>query len=338
MAAQIQLPPTKKARTDPKAFLTANGNGNAESYLKHLFVHGFASDTNNSQDGVTNQFYTLRLEHREGGPLAKHRGEERILLFRSDQRASIAKIIYSSEIPSTQHHDKDALTSSPPAAHAKIHVLDVKSQYRGRDLGGLLFSEVIDSLRTRYCMDDDDDCDCDTKKGTVCKSTKQIYDVECKLDAEEDIGRYGKLVAFYEQLGCRLISTRVQYVNNNDSETYRKIPMQIDIHPSKAKANSQSKQERARTRRQRFSHLADQKNSFLPVQLIGHMGRGRLSVHSHNDYQDLMKLDWLISESGLGIQFCSTKGHLLMASKGGTVSVFSPGEQDDDSDLDIDTK
>ena len=127
-------------------------------------------------------------------------------------------------------------------------------------------------------------------------------------------------------------------MNNNDSETYRKIPMQIDIHPSKAKANSQSKQERARARRQRFSHLADQKNSFLPVQLIGHMGRGRLSVHSHNDCQDLMKLDWLISESGLGIQFCSTKGHLLMASKCGTVSVFSPREQDDDSDLDIDTK
>ena len=96
--AATQSPPTKKARTDSKAFLTANGNGNAEAYLKHLFVHGFAasasaSDTNNSQDGVTNQFYTLRLEHREGGPLAKYRNEERILLFRSDQRACCGKII-----------------------------------------------------------------------------------------------------------------------------------------------------------------------------------------------------------------------------------------------------
>ena len=144
------------------------------------------------------------------------------------------------------------------------------------------------------------------------------------------------MLRFPEHLGCRVKPTkRVQYVNNNDSETYRKIPMQIDLHAPKVN-NSPSKQERARARRRRFSHLIDHKGSFLPVQLVGI--QGKLSVRSH-DCQEVMKLDWLITETPQGIQFCSTKGHLLLASPNGNVTVFCPGDQDDDniSDLDIDT-
>ncbi|KAL7542291.1 hypothetical protein ACHAXR_013392 [Thalassiosira sp. AJA248-18] len=379
-SSDAEPPPAKKVKTLEKSwklFLTENLGPEGKVFgLQDLFAHGFdLPDASRTATGVTtvataaaaarltanrqaNKFYTLRLEHRQGGPMAQHRGEERILLFRSDRPGAIAKIIYSSELP---EGSESSLKQPPPlqqgaslhnvhvysTAHAKIHVLDVKSQYRGRDLGGLLFTEAKRSLTSKYCSndDDDDDNDEDVKlvggdstsgpvKSNVYKQ-KQLYDVECKLDAEEDVTRHGKLVSFYEHLGCRVKSSkRVQYVNNNDSETYRKIPMQIDLHPPKA--NSPSKRERARIRRRRFSHLASPMGSFLPVQLVGAFGK--LSVRSHGS-QELMKLDWLVTETPEGIQFCTTHGHLLLATPSGTVSVLSPGDQDndDDSDLDIDT-
>ena len=175
------------------------------------------------------------MEHRrEGGTLAKYRGEERILLFRSDRAGAIAKIIYSSELPEAVEVptiDNTSLsTSLYSTAHAKIHVLDVKSQYRGRDLGGLLFNQAIASLKERYCNDDvdyNDDIGIETqhtnlngpfKSNQECNQHqhRQMYDLECSLDAEEDISRHGKLVSFYENLGCRVTSKRVQYINNND--------------------------------------------------------------------------------------------------------------------------
>lgn len=290
------------------------------------------------------------MEHRrEGGALAKYRGEERILLFRSDRAGAIAKIIYSSELPEAVEVptiDNTSLsTSLYSTAHAKIHVLDVKSQYRGRDLGGLLFNQAIASLKERYCNDDvdyNDDIGIETqhtnlngpfKSNQECNQHqhRQMYDLECSLDAEEDILRHGKLVSFYENLGCRVTSKRVRYMNNNDHETYRKVPMQINLHPP-TKEESPRKQERSRVRRRRFTHLNDDKKCFLPVQLIG--THGRVSVNSNSD---VMKLHWLISESDRGIQFVSTLGHLLLASPNGTVSVFCPGDQDDEiSDLDDD--
>lgn len=72
------------------------------------------------RSGGNNAFFTLRLEHREGGVMARHDGEERILLFRSDRPGAIAKIIYSSTPP------PDAADEERRTAEAKIHVLDVK--------------------------------------------------------------------------------------------------------------------------------------------------------------------------------------------------------------------
>jgi len=367
-----ESPPTKKARTlekSWKSFLTKNLGPEGKAFgLQDLFACGFDSTAGDShQAAITvaaakcnankqaNRFYTLRLEHRRGGPLAQHRDEERILLFRSDRPGAIAKIIYSSELP----EEGKSLKPTPPlrpggaagvhseaksreadsysTAHAKIHVLDVKSQFRGRDLGGFLFSEAITSLKSKYC--NYDDCDGFVKEGSGdataasmksdgCKQ-KQVYGVECMLDAEEDVTRHGKLVSFYEHLGCRVKSSkRVQYINNNDSETYRKVPMQIDLHPPKHL-------ERARLRRRKFSHLLSSKCSFLPVQLVGSMGK--LSVQCHGR-RDVLKLDWLVTETPEGIQFRTTHGHLLLATPSGTVSILSPGDQDneDDSDLDVD--
>ena len=154
-----------------------------------------------------------------------------------------------------------------------------------------------------------------------------------QLDAKEDISCHGKLVQFYEHLGGRVKSSnKMQYFNDNDSETYRKVPMQIDLHP--ARADSPSKQERARLRCKTFSHLLSSKGSFLPVQLV--CSFGKLSVRPFASREEL-KFDWLITESAEGIQLTTTLGHILLATPDGTVSVLSPDQLDEDiSDLEID--
>eukprot|EP00804_Cyclotella_cryptica_P004833 CCRYP_004917-RA/>CCRYP_004917-RA protein AED:0.13 eAED:0.13 QI:242/0.5/0.33/1/0.5/0.66/3/0/740 len=304
-----------------------------------------------ASNGQGNPCYTFRMERRQGGPMSQFRGEERILLFRSDKAGAVAKIIYSSEAPDEDVTRESFASSSdaipllqeegtpslqPPSltAHAKIHVLDVKSQYRGRDLGGLLFSEAITALKSTYCDDDDESDDAGKDQvESLQRRKKRIYDVKCSLDAEEDVTRHGKLVKFYEQLGCRVKpSGKVQYVNNNDHETYRKVPMQIDLHPSRV--DSPSKQERSRLRRKKLSQLVSSKGSFLPVQLVG--SSGKLLVRSHGKCREL-KLDWLLYECPAGIQFISTHGHILVAKPNGDVSVLSLEDQDNDfSELDID--
>lgn len=350
--------PAKRARTEEnswKLFSTENVRPSGRIFgLQDLFAHGF--DTTHvggsrtlttdaaarcTTDRRANTFHTLRLEHRQGGPMAQHQGEERILLFRSDARAAIAKIIFSSVFPEQQEGAVASDYGAYATVHAKIHVLDVKSQYRGRDLGGLLFSQAISSLKAKYCCNGVDCCDDDEllesgseitsrpSKNDGCKRKQPCnYNVVCILDAEEDATRHGKLVSFYEHLGCRVRpSKRVQYVNNNDSETYRKVPMQIDFHPPKVSSSS---------RQRKFSHLVSSTGSFLPVQLVGSLGK--LAVCSASNQN--MKLDWLVTETSEGIQFRSTHGHFLFSTSSGTVSVIYPLGQDkeDSSELDNDTK
>ncbi|KAL3762887.1 hypothetical protein ACHAWU_001034 [Discostella pseudostelligera] len=384
LSAQSEISPlSKRARRNTKSwkeFVVQNVNHDGKLFgLRDMFGHGFsdsdalklnncrgsqssaaaassslattrcigtttANDNNIDQRAATNKFYTLRMEHRQGGPLAKHRGEERILLFRSDRAGIIAKIIFSSEPPentSKSVHSKtsvdvgdssvddDAPNPHFGTAYAKIHVLEVKSQYRGRDLGGLLFSEALSSLKSRYCNDDDwgdnpDYAEVGPVKSNGCKR-KDLYNVECMLDAEEDVTRYGKLESFYQQLGCFVkCPKRIQYVNNNDTGTYRKIPMQINLRPS-TKSVSSLHQERTRLRRQRFFHLTSYKRSFLPVQLVGSLGK--LTVRSHAG-AEVLKMDWLATETSEGIQFCSTHGHVLLATPNGSVCALTPKDQD----------
>ena len=173
------------------------------------------------------------------------------------------------------NHDTD--TADPDTDHtcatvgsAKIHVLDVKAEYRGKDLGGLLFTEATIALLQRY----------DT--------------VNCQLDAEEDSRRHGRLLCYYQQLGCDLKpQAKIQYVNNNDGETYRKVPMHIHLHQST----------------QRRSLLG---TSFLPIQLL-HAAGGKAGLQMlGNDGASARKLDWLILDDGSGtIQFQTTLGQYL---------------------------
>ena len=142
------------------------------------------------------------MEHRRRGTTSKFRGEERILLFRSDRAGAIAKIIYSSEAsdeevvtkPLTEARSlrEESLAPHYLTAHAKIHVLDVKSQFRGRDLGGLLFSEAMTSLRSLYCTDDDQTDD--ASMASECKK-KTIYyvsqrdEITCYFRGEAGIAK-----------------------------------------------------------------------------------------------------------------------------------------------------
>ena len=164
--------------------------------LKDLFAGHRTPFTTSAKD----PFPMLRMEHREGGTTAKHMGEERILLFRDDCPGAIAKIIYSSVAVADQS------TADPEnrarIAQAKVHVLNVKEPYRGYDLGGLLFTEAVASLKHRYRNEYEG----------VNENDHDAF-IHCQLDAEEDSRRYSKLVRFYESLGCDIKSqAKIQYM------------------------------------------------------------------------------------------------------------------------------
>ena len=207
-----------------------------------------------------------RLEHREGGTLARHPGEERFLLFRSDRAGAIAKIIFSSLDDEGESQDDGASISS---GRAVIHVLDVKEEHRGKDFGGLLFTEATTALLQRYDR------------------------LECRLDAEEDSRRHDRLLMFYRKLGCDVRpDAKVQYVNNNDGEMYRKIPMQV----------------RLMRQTERRSLVGVQ---FSPIQLLQATGgRARLDLLGSSDRA--RRIDWLIRDEGDGrIKFQTTLGQFL---------------------------
>jgi len=265
-------------------------------------------------------FFTLRTEHRTGGPLARHAGEERVLMFRSDRPGAIAKIIFSSSPvvlpreaspepsparaasatprPLENHRiGKSAATidaderRNPIAADATVHVLFVKDAYRGYDLGGMLFALCTGYLRERYSKTIESDF------GTTA-SSKILSRVRCRLDAEEDIRRHDKLVRFYEHLGCRKrTKAKTTFVNNNDGETYRRIPMAMDLLvPS---CSNESRMDRNQTR------VAVAYPSFLPVLLVSASGETARVDDRPTDA-------WLIAECRDGtIELGTTDGMML---------------------------
>ncbi|CAB9526378.1 Inositol oxygenase [Seminavis robusta] len=251
-SSSSEATPRKRARCDWKSTSKETTEQKTLSGLQDLFD---GRRWRGGKKSSVSSPVTFRLEHRQGGPLATYPGEERILLFRSDLKGAIAKIIFS-------YNEFEAA--------AKIHVLDVKGSYRGFDLGGLLFSETVRTLQDRG--------------KAVC----------CELDAEEDVRRHNKLVGFYSQLGCVVKpNTRPQFLNNNDGETYRKVPMQIDLqatadHPS--------------------CLIKTTMGGFMPIVLLGSKGReGKLDDNSGKRQQH-----WLMAQDGRGhVQFRTTTGHYL---------------------------
>jgi inositol oxygenase len=238
----------------------------------------------------------------------QHRGEERLLIFRSDRNGAIAKIIYS--IDSTDGgiagnegaagmghgHDNETTKTTSATVQAKIHVLDVKQQYRGNDLGALLFSEAMAILKERYF-----------KKATG-KSASIIH---CKLDAEEDCARYDRLIAFYQKLGCQIIPhSKERYMHNNDGGMFRRVPMQISLHSGDSLRVASKASMLLGT-----SH-------FLPFRFIESTGR---TIAVGGD-----QISWLVVENDNGgIRFRTTQGKYLQAEWQGACSVVTYGDDND---------
>mmetsp|Transcript_19896 Transcript_19896/g.29443 ORF Transcript_19896/g.29443 Transcript_19896/m.29443 type:complete len:657 (-) Transcript_19896:216-2186(-) len=240
------------------------------------------------------EFFTLRMEHRVGGAMARHVGEERILLFRSDRAGAVAKVIYSSVLNS----------SGRPRAvpTAKIHVLDVKEPYRGRDLGGLLFAEAVTSLMDSYA-----DVDCEGDRRDDGQDAESGSNIHCVLDAEEDVRRHNRLVGFYQQLGCHVKPRAKVQMLYNGPDTYRKVPMQIDLAPA-ASINATV---------ETTTHSA----KFLPVSFWSNtgleVGLSRRSLESvwtssHEEASHDRRVDWLVVEAPDGcVMFRTTQGHYM---------------------------
>jgi GNAT superfamily N-acetyltransferase len=291
------------------------------------------------------EFFTLRMEHRKGGTLAKHAGEERVLLFRSDKAGAIAKVIFSStpvlEESDGNEDDNDdgdvddnnddssknniSLHYQPPhpdderhqiiriVANATVHVLFVKDAYRGFNLGGLLFVLCTTCLRERYCCNNKIHSDFNFKKRSAAYigMSASASSIRCRLDAEEDIRRHGKLVHFYEHLGLRKRKrAKATFINNNDGETYRRISMKMDllVSPSSWKIKQQQQQQSDCNCNDEKKHLDDVAlaySSFLPALLVSASGEcARVDNRSIDS--------WLIIECQDGtIELRTTDGRML---------------------------
>jgi len=253
-----------------------------------------SKSSNASSPSNNGSLVRFRLEHRHGGATATHPGEERILLFRSDRKGSVGKIIFSysnteSQVRSTEDDSNESCGER--VAHAKVHLLDVKPSCRGYDFGGLLFSEALLSLRQSHRHD------------TIHPASTCISSIRCQLDAEEDIRRHDKLVGFYKRLGCTVKpKARPQFLSNNDGETYKRIPMQIDLKARTTLVWGKSEHQTA----ERESLLGNPRG-FIPVLLLGAGSKpGKISSVDHD------RVDWLMVEDGHGhVQFRTTRGHYL---------------------------
>jgi inositol oxygenase len=251
--------------------------------------------------------FTLRLEHRQGGAVARHPGEERILLFRSDRPGAIAKVIYSlEEQKMQQEHDEQA----------KIYVLDVKAPYRGYDFGGLLFREALASLRHRY--------------QTQAKQRLQAFgntprsscnngvpsSLQCVLDAEEDVERHDKLVNFYKRMGCAVKpDAKIQYLHNNDGTTYRKITMLRTILFEEATA----RRDTSKYKKTDTESLVGRNGGFLPVILLQAPGK-RAGCATEQLYHIAQRVEqhWLLVEDGFGqVELWTTCGRCLFVTEEG---------------------
>lgn len=255
-------------------------------------------------------FFTFRSEHRKGGSLAQHFGEERILLFRSDQRGAIAKIVYSSnpndDAVSTSKEGSKDRANLQRLAEAKIHVLSVNCFYRGYDLGGFLFSQAMASLRQRY--HDETSAQVSVQSESAAKTENRSFAVRCQLEAEEDERRHNKLVHFYEHLGCHVKpKANISYINNNDGEIYRKVPMQIEIRDIG-----------------QHSERSGPLISFLPV-LFFSANHERVGLRNVPNCQN-----WLAVETSEGfLEFRSTTGVVVAVGSDDCCTAKARGNKDD---------
>jgi ribosomal protein S18 acetylase RimI-like enzyme len=251
--------------------------------------------------------FTFRLDHRRsgdrretadsGGCRSKKKSvsEERFLIFRSDKAGAIAKLIFSYNDNESVQDDDDSETRV--LSRATIHCLECKQIFRGHDFGGLLFTEAVNSLRNK-----------------LTSSTSST--VHCQLDAEEDERRFGKLISFYERLGCSIKEqAKIRFINNNDGETYRKIPMYLDIHcitPTRCDANAAL-------------------DRFVPVTFMDENGRRAQAGFQQNSnaadpHEEGRRHRWLLIQNDDNeIEVRTTTGRILCVNGLGCCELLEPG-------------
>jgi hypothetical protein len=249
----------------------------------------------------------LRLEHRVMGD------EDRILLFSSDRAGAMGKIIFSFITVNNSICSKDDNSSKEVRVvdresssyytmdelqnmvQAKIINLEIKEQYRGSDLGGLLFSLATTILRLRYQQT-----------------------IRCSLDAEEDVQRHNRLVTFYKNLGCEVkVNAKVTYIGStNGDQVIRKIPMQIVLQPMVI-------DDREDLPSCLHSSIHDIYR-FTPVQFLAQphysMHPVNVQVLDHSMTQPSRPIYWLLSERQDGrIQLQTTLGMVVTIDHDGTL-------------------
>ena len=215
-----------------------------------------------SSSPSSSSFFSFRMEHRvmnNNCHLSFDGIEERLLIFRSDIPGAIGKIIFSSRWVSTttttttnERPRRQQQQQQHPDVIGKIHVLSVKEAYRGCKFGELLFTTAMDCLKRR--------CVYDVPNNNDSSDTIMI---RVMFDAEEDIRRHNNLVQFYQKLGCFIKdNAKIIFMNNNDGEVYRRIPMQINltVQPSHVTEEWTTKD---------TTIMTTMTNTFLPLSLVG---------------------------------------------------------------------
>jgi len=323
------------------ALASASNQEQSCSLLDLLFDTGLSSSSScSAQQGHAaagaDPPFTLRLDHRVGAASAimqKHPGEERLLIFRSDRPGAIAKIIYSSQLSSrkknsisctaegcSSQQDDDGEEEDVSVVEAKIHVLECKEAYRGHDLGGLLFTAALNSLRRTYSSKSANNKtpagDQENRKRPPPLARRIIH---CQLEAEEDERRHNQLVGFYEELGCSIRDpSKIKFVCNNDGETYRKVNMFIDFLANNSADGDEQEDE---------CTAGSIASRFLVVNLLQDNGKCvRVSQESSSSRR--RRHHWLLQQddcddgSSHFLQLCTTRGSCLNVDGSGACSLI----------------
>ncbi len=225
----------------------------------------------------------------------------------------------------------------------------MKENFRGNGLGGLLFYQVISYLSTQYYSEkwgklfqeeQQEGTPNDTNKNSSSSPWFTFAHepvVLLLLDAEEDTKRHNKLRQFYESMGCTVSpDARIRYLHNNDVETYRKIPMQMYVHPLVVKHSQEMEERRPGFKSYKsltgsyfvpikfstVSSYADNNSNtanetlptIRPVHVTHQLQQKHTLIKQPND------IDWIIlDENENGISFQTTQGLYMYATSDGRI-------------------
>lgn len=249
----------------------------------------------------------FRLEHRLGGEAARYINEERILVFVTGRAGAVGKVIFSQDSAADSLSSEEASRARQITHDARIHALYVHPDYRGCGLGALLFTLATASMHRPSL---------------------------CRLEAEEDSRRHGRLVDFYERLGCVVrLDAKVAYLYGSNNDMYRKVPMKIALPVVDVPRGEEA-----------FSSLLER--SFAPIQLFcggenasikkyENEKQASVCVRATND--STTACDWLLVENAEdgSLELCTTRLDLLVVKDDDDLDLLSLGDHEREVHVDV---